>query len=264
MKAVKWFAVLSAAVVMFSCQQQRKASTYTFVQYNVGAFHKNDASSVKAIADAVREMQADVVSFNEVDSCTTRTGQIDQMLAFSQEMGQWNHHYAAAMPYKGGAYGVGVASRPELNIVGTDMIALPQLDGWEPRAVAVVEYDDFVYCSTHLDLTEASQLAQMKVINHYMDSLYKDSVKPVLIGGDFNCEPDSAPVKYMLESWALITPQTYSYPSHKPIKCIDFIFARPQGKKIIVEKTEIPVKLNSADLATASDHLPVVLKVTIE
>lgn len=265
MKAIKLFSILFSAAVVFSCQQPKpKISTHTFVQYNVGAFHKSESSSVKAIADAVRELQADVVSLNEVDSCTARTGQVDQLAAFAQEMGQWNQHYAAAMPYDGGAYGVGVASKPELNIVRKDMIALPQLDGKEPRAVAVVEYEDFVYCSTHLDLTEESQLGQMKAINHYMDSLYKDSVKPILIGGDFNCEPDSAPVKYMLESWALITPQTYSYPSHKPIKCIDFIFARPQGKKIIVEKSEIPVKLSSADLATASDHLPVVLKVTIE
>ena len=257
--------IITAACLAFgliSCQQAAKE--YTLVQYNVGAFHKYDSSSVEHIARAVREMGADAVTFNEVDSCTTRTGQIDQMAAFAQEMGGWSQHYAAAMPYKGGAYGVGVAAKPELEVVRTDRIALPKLDGREPRAVAVVEYKDFVLCSTHLDLTLESQLGQVKVINHYMDSLYADCAKPVFLGGDFNCFPDSEPVALLEETWTLLTPETVSFPSHAPDRCIDYIFVRPNGRKVSVKETSIPQTLQAADLATASDHLPVALTVTIE
>lgn len=257
--------IITAACLAFgliSCQQAAKE--YTLVQYNVGAFHKYDSSSVEHIARAVREMGADAVTFNEVDSCTTRTGQIDQMAAFAQEMGGWSQHYAAAMPYKGGAYGVGVAAVPELEVVRTDRIALPKLDGREPRAVAVVEYRDFVLCSTHLDLTLESQLGQVKVINHYMDSLYADCGKPVFLGGDFNCFPDSEPVALLKETWTLLTPETVSFPSHAPDRCIDYIFVRPNGRKVSVKETSIPQTLQAADLATASDHLPVALTVTIE
>lgn len=263
MKTIRFFALACLAMSLFACETEQK-STLTFVQYNVGVFDKYEASGFEAVANAVRELGADAVTLNEVDSCTTRTGQVDQMAAFAQAMGGWNHHYAAAMPYKGGAYGVGVASRPELAVVRTDKIALPKLDGREPRAVAVVEYEDFVVCSTHLDLTLESQLGQVATINHYMDSVYADFGKPIFLGGDFNAFPDSEPIAILKESWDLLTPETVSFPSHAPDRCIDFIFVRPNGKKITVESTSIPQTLTSADLATASDHLPVALTVTIE
>lgn len=250
------------ALCLIACQP--KVQKYTIVQYNVGSFSKYDSSSVEHIARALKEIAADAVTANEVDSCTTRTGKVDQLASLADAMGQWNHHYAAAMPYKGGAYGVGVASQPALEVVRTDRIALPKLDGREPRAVAVVEYTDFVLCSTHLDLTLESQLGQVAVINHYMDSVYADCNKPVFLGGDFNCFPDSEPVALLKQSWELLTPVTNSFPSHAPDRCIDYIFVRPNGKKITVQAAEIPVALRTADLATATDHLPVVLTVTIE
>ena len=262
MKITRIISAACMALCLIACQQQ--AQKYTIVQYNVGAFSKYDSSSVEHIARAVKEMAADVVTFNEVDSCTTRTGEVDQMAAFAQEMGGWHQYYAAAMPYKGGAYGVGVAGKPEFEVLRTDRIALPKLDGREPRAVAVVEYKDFVLCSTHLDLTLEAQLGQIKVLNHYVDSVYADCGKPVFLGGDFNAFPGSEPIVLMQKSWELLTPVTNSFPSHAPDRCIDYVFVRPNGKKVSVETAEIPVALQTADVATATDHLPVVLTVTIK
>jgi endonuclease/exonuclease/phosphatase family metal-dependent hydrolase len=251
------------AMVIFACQSAPMTSL-TIVQYNVGVFDKYAESGFDAIASVVKEVDADVVTLNELDSCTVRTGGVYQSATFAQEMGGWYHYFASAMPYNGGAYGVGVVSRPEYEIVRTDKIALPKLDGREPRAVALVEYEDFVLCSTHLDLTLKSQLGQVGTINHYIDSLYADCGKPIFLGGDFNCRPDSEPVALLKKTWTLLTPETVSFPSHAPDRCIDFIFVRPNGKKIIVEATYIPQTLRTADLATASDHLPVVLTVKIQ
>ena len=263
MKSIRIFAVTCLAMSLFACKTEQKTKL-TFVQYNVGVFAKYDASGFEAVANAVRELGADAVTLNEVDSCTTRTGVVDQLAVFAETMGEWNHHYASAMPYKGGAYGVGVASKPELTIVRTDKVALPKLDGRECRAVSVVEYEDFVLCSTHLDLTLESQLGQIAVLNHYVDSLYADSGKPVFLGGDFNAFPDSEPIALMKQSWELLTPEEFSFPSHAPDRCIDYIFVRPNGKKITVESTSIPQTLTTSDVATASDHLPVALTVVIE
>ena len=264
MKACRFLLLVCLAVIAYGCKTESESVTVTLVQYNVGAFSKYEASGVEAIAAVVKELAADAVTFNEVDSCTTRTGQVDQMAAFAQAMGGWNQHYGAAMPYKGGAYGVGVASKPGLEVLRTDKIALPKLNGREPRAVAVVEYKDFVLCSTHLDLTLESQLGQIEVINHYMDSVYAGCSKPVFLGGDFNAFPDSEPIALMQKTWTLLTPVTNSFPSHDPNRCIDFIFVRTNGKKVTVDAAEIPVALKTADVATASDHLPVALTVTIE
>ena len=128
MKISRIFAAACLLMVTFACQSQVK-KTYTFVQYNVGVFAKYDSSSVDAVKRAVMELGADAVTFNEVDSCTTRTGSVDQMSVFAETMGGWNQHYAAAMPYKGGAYGVGVAAKPELEVLRVDKLALPKLDG---------------------------------------------------------------------------------------------------------------------------------------
>ena len=264
MKIKHIFSAACVALTMLACKPQEQAQEYTLVQYNVGAFSKYEASGVDAISRVVKELAADAVTFNEVDSCTTRTGVVDQMAAFAASMDGWNQFYAAAMTYKGGAYGVGVSSKPELEIVRTDRIALPKLNGKEPRAVAVVEFKDFVLCSTHLDLTLESQLGQIEVVNHYMDSVYAGCGKPVFLGGDFNAFPDSEPIALMQKTWELLTPVTNSFPSDAPDRCIDYIFVRPYGKKIEVKAAEIPVAVQTEDLATASDHLPVVLTVTIE
>jgi len=234
------------------------------VQYNVGAFHKYDASNPDAIASAVKEMHADIISLNEVDSCTTRTGCTDQLSEFAGLMGEWNSFYARAIPYKGGAYGVGVASSPSYEVLRTDRISLPRFDGKEFRAVALVEYEDFVFASTHLDLTYTSQMGQIAKINHYVDSLYSKSEKPVILCGDFNCEPDSEQIKLMKDSWIMLSPEEFSYPSHAPIKCIDYVFVRPNGRDITVEYADVIPHLETADPATASDHLPVVVRMTIK
>lgn len=117
MKILRFSTLICVVTILLACQQQK---SYTFVQYNVGAFSKYDGSSVDAVASAVKEMKADVVSLNELDSCTTRTGCVDQLAEFAAAMGDWNHQFGAAIPYKGGAYGVGVAS-PSLHMLRTDV-----------------------------------------------------------------------------------------------------------------------------------------------
>ena len=263
MRLINVLVVAGVCIGLLACGSTVESIELTLVQYNVGVFDKYEGSSFDAVARAVKEMGADVVSLNEVDSCAMRTAGVDQIAAFAAEMGDWNYFYASAMPFNGGAYGVGVVSAPDLEIIRTNKIALPRLDGREPRAVAVVEYKDFVFASTHLDLTKQSQIGQVETINHYIDSLYAGKGKPVFLGGDFNCKPDGETIRLMKESWTQLTPDSFSFPSHAPDRCIDYIFVRPRGNNVKVVSAEIPVSLQTADLATASDHLPVVLSVAI-
>ena len=101
----KIFAVACLALALAACRTEQK-HTVTFVQYNVGVFDKYEASGFEAVANAVRELGADAVTLNEIDSCTTRTGVVDQLAVFAETMGDWKFHYASAIPYKGGAYGL--------------------------------------------------------------------------------------------------------------------------------------------------------------
>lgn len=247
------FIVLSAvALIMCSCG---RIVSLNIVQYNVGVFDKYDSSSVETIADIMKMKNADVVTLNELDSCTVRTGKVDQIACFAQAMGDWNYHYASAMPFGGGAYGVGVVSRPDLKVLYTDKVALPRGNGYEPRVMAVVEYEDFIVATAHLDLTPESRLGQLEVINDYFDRRYKDSVKPIFLAGDFNALPDSELIALVKKSWTLLSTDNFTYPSNEPDKCIDYIFVRPGRHSIKIKPGSSA--LPAVDLSAASDHLPV-------
>jgi endonuclease/exonuclease/phosphatase family metal-dependent hydrolase len=97
-----------------------------------------------------------------------------------------------------------------------------------------------------------------------MDNMYADCTKPIFLGGDFNCRPGSEPIELLKKTWTLLTPETVSFPSHAPDRCIDYIFVRPGGKEITVEAASIPQTLQTVNLATASDHLPVALTVRVK
>lgn len=250
--------IVLSAVALIGCSCGRTVSL-TLVQYNVGVFNKYECSSVEAVADIVRNMGADVVTLNEVDSCTVRTGKVDQIVSLAEAMGRWNHYYAPAMPFNGGAYGVGVVSNPGLKIVSTDKVALPRGNGYEPRVMAVVEYEGFIVATVHLDLTPESRMAQVEVINGYMDAL--KTKKPIFLTGDFNAEPDSELIETMKQSWTIISNQDRTYPSELPVKCIDYIFVRSQGHRVAVVDNSTP--LLTPEQAAASDHLPVKVSVRI-
>lgn len=256
-----------AALALCSCAQKVEETTLRLTHYNVGAFSKYTDNSIKMIADMMNEIGADVVSCNEVDSCTTRTGKVDQMAELAKCLGTedctWEQYYTAAMPYKEGAYGVGLCYKKDLKAVKKDGVKLPQLTGKEPRALCVVELEKLIIASCHLDYkTVDSQLGQIAVINEYMDANYKDTEKPIIIFGDFNCLPDSEAIAEMKKTWELISSLDYTFPSDVPDRCIDFIFMRSQGKDVKVSNPVVATEFETGDVAIASDHLPLYVDVT--
>lgn len=80
------------------------------VSYNVGVFAKYAKSGYKMTARMMKELDADAVCMQELDSCTTRTKHVFQVKRFAELMG-WEYVYAKAMPYQGGYYGTGLACK---------------------------------------------------------------------------------------------------------------------------------------------------------
>lgn len=261
------FAFFVSLLIVASCCQNPGApsskpeNAIRLVQYNVGAFSKYIPTSLGMVADMLIEMQADLVAVQEVDSCTTRTGKVDQLDSLCIYLGDWYGKYGDAMPYKGGKYGVGVVSSPTRVPLASDILHLPKGTGHEPRAVAVVEYDDFVFASTHIDFGEENQMAQLQLLNAYFDSLAYQ--KPVFLLGDFNAFPDSKAIAYMQESWELLSPTSPTFPSDVPDRCIDFIFARSGKAKLKVLDAKVCTVFEEGDAKIASDHLPVYVDIQI-
>ena len=241
----------------------KEPGTIRLMQYNVGVFHKSGSSSLQMVSDMMKELQVDVISLNELDSVTTRTGKVDQLKAFAAQMGGWNYKYAYAMHYQGGKYGVGAAASPELNYVAGRNIHLPKVSGGEERALAVMEFDNFIFAATHLDFG-AAQLTQVTTINSFFDSVYGDTDKPIFLCGDFNSTPGSDTIKEVLKTWTMISVEDKTASAISPTKCIDFIFMRKNGANVKIVKSMVCKKFSSGDVTIASDHLPVFTDIILQ
>ncbi|MBR1926211.1 MAG: endonuclease/exonuclease/phosphatase family protein [Bacteroidales bacterium] len=232
------------------------------VQYNVGVFSKEIDNSIPMVAAMMSELRADALSLNELDSCNTRHAN-HQASDLAAEMGGWNYRFSRAMPYREGAYGVGVAVPDE--ILGHMTVALPKDSGSEPRACCVVETPRYVLASTHLDhrSTEAAVL-QAKTITDALKSRYGDSDKPVFLAGDLNSLPGSEVLSTLKKDWTVLSLEDNTYPSDGANICIDYILRLDNKAKIEVVGAGVPAEFKSGDVAVASDHLPIYLDVKIK
>jgi len=254
--------LLAAALVTAACSVPRDR-TIRLVTYNAGVFNKYIADDYPLVAGMMRECGADAVCLNELDSCTTRTGGVFQLERIARLMGGWDYRYGAAMPYRGGSYGDGVMARERA--VGGFSVVLPRAEGAEPRALTVMEFDDYVLAATHLDhVSAAAQLAQVAVINRVMRERYGQSDKPVFLGGDLNAAPQSETLRALQQAWTLLTPTDRgTYPSHAPAACIDYILQLDNGARAEAVEARVLERFDAGDAARASDHLPVLLEVRI-
>ena len=255
--------LLGLMFLLAGCGDSRPAETVRLVTYNAGTFNKYIADDYPLVAEMMREVGADAVCLNELDSCTTRTGGVFQLERIARAMGGWDYRFGRAMPYRGGSYGVGVMTRER--ILDHVTVALPRGEGAEPRVLTVVELARYVIATTHLDHTSAAaQRDQVAVINRVMRERYAEASKPVFLGGDLNALPDSGTLRALQEAWTVLTPTDGgTYPSHDPKKCIDYILQLDNGVTCETVGARVLHRFEAGDAARASDHLPVLLEIRL-
>ena len=232
--------------------------------YNVGVFGKSGTNTTGMVAAMVKELGVCALSMNELDSCNTRNADF-QIKTFAETMGGWDYTFAQALDYRGGGYGIGIASHPSLKLVRRFRLKLDKGDGSEQRAMAVCEFKDFVFCSTHLDHRSLdAQKAQAVQITEWVANTYGNGNKPVILCGDFNALPESETISFMKREWTILSPLEFTYPANNPSKCIDYIMVyRNAASRVELKGAKVPVGFKSGDVKTASDHLPVYVDVTI-
>ena len=235
------------------------------VSYNVGAFNKY-SNSIDMIAKMMKELDADIVGLNEVDSCTTRTGRVHQAKKLAEKLGNWHYALATLHPYKEGLYGNAIVMSPEFKMEGKKKIQLPrESTSDEIRSCAVIKNDKFVYMATHLEVKrESARLSGAKTITEWAKENYGSSDKPVFLCGDMNCEPNDAPIKELLKDWTLLSVTENTYPSRTSKKCIDYIFVLKNKAQYELVGSAVPLNFQYGSVEEASDHLPIYVDVKLK
>lgn len=224
----------------------RNDNTLRIMSYNVrNGRGMDNVTNFQRIADAIKKANPDVVAIQELDSVTGRSGQTDVLRELAERTLMY-HTFAPAISYDGGKYGIGMLSKEKP--LSYYYLSLPGRE--EVRALLLVEFEKYVYCCTHLSLTEADRMNSLPIIRKEAAAFSK----PFFIGGDWNAHPDSEFIKAIQKDFVFLTnPGQFTFPADKPDETIDYIAA-------YAKDTTSFTRLSSAVLnePSASDHCPIV------
>lgn len=215
---------------------------------------------LKRQADVLNKLDGDIIVLNEIDKNCARTGYVDMTGTIATLTGMCFSQFSAAraLPPEG-LYGNAILSRYRMEVLGAWIIpALPE----EPRNMTLVKIytsNPFLVALTHLNHrnTPEGNAARVNAVNKIMqlvDANNPDKL-PVVMVGDFNCYPDSDPVRTLAaKGWKLEKPMP-TYPSKKPVSAIDHIFVS-DARAEVFNRIAVDEKI-------ASDHIPVVNELRI-
>lgn len=240
----KTFLLALASLFILSAQAQ---NTLRLMTYNIkNATGMDDVRSFQRIANVINNASPDVVAVQEVDSMTHRSGQ-KYVLGEIAERTQMHAYFAPAIDYDGGKYGVGLLTKQ----VPIRLQTMPLPGREEARTLILAEFEDYIYCCTHLSLTEEDRMESLKVLKTFADS----SKKPFFLAGDMNAEPESAFIKELQKEYQIISnPKQPTFPAPEPKETIDYIASLKQnaaGFAVISARV-----LNEP---VASDHRPLLV-----
>ena len=253
--ALPWAIVACAAEKRPVVQQNPAACEMRLMSYNIrhcaGADKRVD---VPRIAEVIKREKPDFVGLNEVDRCVTRSHGIDIPKELRALTGL-HATFAQAIPLQGGGYGNAVLSREK----PLSVLRVP-LPGGEPRVLLLCEFTNFWFGTSHFALQETKRLQTVEIIRRVVKE--KTAEKPVFITGDWNCTPDSAPIKSLREYMKIISSENvrtfHGCRKHASDSegCIDYI-AVDKASSLRVKVKEAHVTSN----IIASDHNPIIVTV---
>ncbi|ASK64348.1 hypothetical protein CFK37_09235 [Virgibacillus phasianinus] len=224
------------------------------------------------IADTIRESGAEIIGLQEVDVHWGGRSQYENEIKILADKLNMNYFFAPIYnldpPSEGSPrrqYGVAVLSKyPILNAENHNIARLSTQDpnpsprpapGFLEAQIHVLGEEVWFYV-THLDYRPDPTVREMQIED--MLEIMSGHSNSLLVG-DMNASPDSPELDPLFQqfgdAWAMTHENPgYTYPSHSPIKRIDYLFTTPG------------MEVESAHIfqSKASDHLPVTSDVTFE
>ena len=226
---------------------QGQENTLRIMSYNIlnGKQIDGKTFNYERQTSIIRNMNADLVTLDEVDSLTERSKGHFALREYASALGM-HHFYSPAIDFQGGKYGIGMlAKKHPLRVT---RIALPGRE--ERRTLIIAEYPKYIFASTHFSLTPADQIKSIDILRS--EAAKHD--KPFFVAGDLNLTPDSKEGKYFTQYFTPLTdPKQHTFPADKPNETIDYIalFKNEAAKSVVLLRNGV---LNEPQ---ASDHRPV-------
>ena len=239
-----------AALFTFSAQAQ---NTLKLMSYNIkNANGMDNVCNFQRIANVINNTSPDVVAIQEVDSMTNRSGQ-KYVLGEIAERTQMHGYFAPAIDYDGGKYGIGLLTKQ----VPLRLQSLPLPGREEARTLILAEFADYIYCCTHMSLTEEDRMKSLELVKAFTSS----STKPLFLAGDMNAEPESGFIKELQKDFQILSnPKQHTFPAPDPKETIDYIATLKQNAKGFAV---ISAKVINEPMA--SDHRPILVELrTVE
>ena len=239
-----------AALFIFSAQAQ---NTLKLMSYNIkNANGMDNVCNFQRIANVINNTSPDVVAIQEVDSMTNRSGQ-KYVLGEIAERTQMHGYFAPAIDYDGGKYGIGLLTKQ----VPLRLQSLPLPGREEARTLILAEFADYIYCCTHMSLTEEDRMKSLELVKAFTSS----STKPLFLAGDMNAEPESGFIKELQKDFQILSnPKQHTFPAPDPKETIDYIATLKQKAKGFAV---ISAKVINEPMA--SDHRPILVELrTVE
>ena len=208
-------------------------------------------------AKTIAESGADIIGLNEMRDEGEREDYEPQMRILSELSGYENYYFARAIFYKGNnPYGNGLLSKHK--IVKAETIPIPDPAGrvegkhYESRCLLKATFESgLTVIVTHFGLNRDEQENAVKTVLEHMEP------EKCILMGDFNLTPDSeilVPLRMKMKDTAnLFTSPKLSFPSDKPDRKIDYIFATPDVELISADIPELVI----------SDHRPHTAEINI-
>jgi len=200
----------------------------------------NGQSNLDSVAALVRDVRADLVLLQEVDSVVRRSGGVDQPAELARRTGL-HAVFGSSLNFQGGEYGIAVLSRWPVaaHAVVHLPVAPPQErsgGSMEPRTALHVQVTTpsgpLYVLNTHLDPSGDDHWRRQEAdsVLAYARRLAAAGAT-VLVGGDFNSTPESAVQQRLRDGglrdlWlACGQGEGLTYPAADPVKRIDYLYA---------------------------------------
>ncbi|MBS9768175.1 MAG: endonuclease/exonuclease/phosphatase family protein [Flavobacteriaceae bacterium] len=273
---------LFVLLVLFSTysygQTVKDKSAYPYIRLATYNIQIGENAGTDALIEAIRDMNVDIISLQEVDNMTKRSAKynatkkpINQAKYMADKLGMHYYFGEATNVTKGGTYGTAILSKYPLKL--KKRVVLPNEKGETPKVCYGIEVQVPNYPQPVVAITAHLYWVAGKLLDKQIETLrlgfgrwaLRDGL-PVIMG-DLNIVPKSREYKRMTLIWNDTDKQgKYTGPAWDPDRKLDYILTST-AQKWDVKSVWVPKPNDKTSkgvkYSQLSDHLPLVVEMKL-